>query len=68
MIRNAVQAEKLAFDAHTSALTRDAAATLALQQAQRQATVTVEFLNQHLMLASQHWHLSVVLLVWLLAH
>nr|WP_278995913.1 phage tail tape measure protein [Plesiomonas shigelloides] len=40
VIRNAVQAEKLAFDAHTSALTRDAAATLALQQAQRQATVT----------------------------
>ncbi|MDA1380465.1 hypothetical protein PCI56_12690 [Plesiomonas shigelloides subsp. oncorhynchi] len=68
VIRNAVQAEKLAFDAHTSALTRDAAATLALQQAQRQATVTGRILNQHLMLASQHWHLSVVLLVWLLAH
>lgn len=40
VIRNAVQAEKLAFDAHTSALTRDAAATLALQDAQRAATVT----------------------------
>ncbi|MGL5161925.1 MAG: phage tail tape measure protein [Plesiomonas shigelloides] len=40
VIRNAVQAEKLAFDAHTSALIRNEAATLALQDAQKAATVT----------------------------
>ncbi|KAB7692620.1 phage tail tape measure protein [Plesiomonas shigelloides] len=40
VIRTALYAEKQAIDAHTAALIRNEAGTLALQQAQRQATVT----------------------------
>lgn len=40
VIRTALYAEKQAIDAHTAALIRNETSTLALQQAQRQATVT----------------------------